>query len=110
LEGVQRLVASLAKDALAEYPTLSSVQLDDHFAIPLALVPPNSTATIVQEFTEAAIHISSLVQSSDRFSLSPATLDFALSNYAVDWADWAKRGLFSTFYPQMCGREYSCAQ
>ncbi len=90
-------------DALVQYPALSSVQLDDHFAIPLALVPQNSSATIVQEFTDAAVKVSSLVQSFDRFSLSPAPIDFALSQYAVDWVAWAELRLFSTFFPQMCG-------
>ena len=103
LEGVQNFVANLAIDALAQYAALSSVQLDDHFAIPLALalIPQNNSSTIVQEFTEAAIKVSSLVENTERFSLSPASIDFALSNYAVDWIDWAKRRLFGTFYPQM---------
>jgi hypothetical protein len=107
LEGVQNFVANLAIDALAQYPALSSVQLDDHFAIPLALIPQNSSSAIVQEFTEAAIKVSSLVENTERFSLSPASIDFALSNYAVDWIDWAKRRLFGTFYPQMYGSDIS---
>ena len=43
----------------------------------------NAGSTIVQEFTEAAIKVSSLVENTERFSLSPASIDFALSNYAV---------------------------
>jgi uncharacterized lipoprotein YddW (UPF0748 family) len=104
LDGVQSFIANLSKDALQQYPSLSSVQLDDHFAIPVALIPPNASATVVQELTRAAIQVTSSVQNFGRFSLSPATLDFALSHYAVDWLDWADQRLFSTFYPQMYGR------
>jgi uncharacterized lipoprotein YddW (UPF0748 family) len=41
------------------------------------------------------------VQNPGRFSLSPATIDFALNNYAVDWVNWAQLRLFSKFYPQL---------
>ncbi len=96
-------MANLSKDALVRHPSLSSVQLDDHFAIPVALVPHVATATIVKAFTNAAMNVTSYVQNFGRFSLSPATLDFALSLYAVDWLDWANQSLFSAFYPQMYG-------
>ena len=103
MEGVQSFIANLSKDALSQYPSLSSVQLDDHFAIPMALLPPSSNASlVVEEFTDAATKVSLLVKNPSRFSLAPATLDFALSGYAVDWLNWAELNLFSTFYPQMC--------
>jgi uncharacterized lipoprotein YddW (UPF0748 family) len=102
LGDVQSFIANLSKDALVRYPSLSSVQLDDHFAIPVALVPSTEISTIVEEFTNAAIRVTSSVQRFGRFSLSPATLDFALNMYAVDWLHWANQSLFSAFYPQMC--------
>ena len=102
MDGVQNFIANLSKDALVHYPSIYSVQLDDHFAIPLVFFPQNSSATIVAELTRAAAKVSSSVQSTGRLSISPASLDFALSNYAVDWLSWAKLHLFSTFYPQMC--------
>jgi uncharacterized lipoprotein YddW (UPF0748 family) len=102
MEGVQRFIANLSRDALFQYPSLSSVQLDDHFAIPMALLPQTSNASVVvEEFTEAASKVSFLVQDPSRLSLSPASLDFALSLYAVDWLNWAELHLFSAFYPQM---------
>ena len=99
---MQNLIANLAKDALQNYPALASVQLDDHFAIPLALLPQNSSAAVVAQLTQAATTVSSSVQANGRLTLSPASIDFALNNYAVDWLSWAKLSLFSTFYPQMC--------
>jgi uncharacterized lipoprotein YddW (UPF0748 family) len=103
-------LAGILADAWIGYSTLglAAVQLDDHFASPAALpLSPNVTMVTVHDMNEAMRTVSLALQSLTcpfrcaKLTLSPAPLDFALTQYHVNWTVWLQQGWVSAVVPQL---------
>ena len=97
---VQSFLTGLITDAIKGYAGkgLVGVQLDDHFASPVALggsvAAMNSIARLVQRSIKNTSPASI-------FSLSPSPLDQALNSYSVDWNKWGTDSLYDEVIPQL---------
>jgi uncharacterized lipoprotein YddW (UPF0748 family) len=91
---VQQLLLGMLVDAQAGYGSsgLMGVQLDDHFAFPVALGGSAADMTSIMQTIHNGFHARF---PSSLFSLSPATVDMALQKYAVDWVSWMNADYFS---------------
>lgn len=101
-------LGKLMADAVAGYPDLAGVQLDDHFCLPVALA---GSSVAEAAMTNAAKRISTQLRGaldSGRkvLSLAPAPLDLARKKYGVNWQVWISSSdsappLFDELVPQL---------
>lgn len=110
-------LTNITVDAVRGYPNLAGVQLDDHFAQPVSLQPSSaSRSEQVLWMTNGAQALSNAVKTAIAetsshaiLSLSPTTLQQALSAFAVDWRAWAagESPLFNEIVPQLYRSSYA---
>jgi uncharacterized lipoprotein YddW (UPF0748 family) len=107
IEGVQKWLCGVIRDASDAHPDLASIQLDDHFALPASLV--GASIPNQQSMTTLAESLSTCAHAVD-LALSPATLSFAKSALNVDWALWLASPVsvpFGMYYPQIYRSTFS---
>jgi len=103
-------ISGIMIDAIKGYSKkgLKGVQLDDHFAQPIALggnINGMNNAMSVISNRVRQVCLDNQIKSV--LSLAPATLDFALQNYAVDWAKWGDNGWYDEVIPQLYRSDFS---
>jgi uncharacterized lipoprotein YddW (UPF0748 family) len=112
LKEVQDFLNGIISDALTNYASMGllGVQLDDHFAFPVALggskeVMDSMMKSIFQ--TVQTIRTTDFPQTEIILSLAPSTLSLSLDTYSVDWNLWGDQGLYDEVIPQLYRSDYS---
>lgn len=98
-------IVGIMNDAIDGYSLsgLKGVQLDDHFGSPVSL------GKSIASMNNAMSYVNKNLRNNSFLSLSPGTLDSALS-YNVDWNNWGKLGYFKEVIPQIYRSTYSSFQ
>lgn len=94
-------------DAQQSDPYLKGVQLDDHFGWPREFRGGSEAKmNFAAEFISNKFH--GLFKNDNKIlSLSPNVLRTAKFDYNNDWAQWAKKGYFTEFVPQLYRSDFS---
>lgn len=110
LSDVQGFLNGIIRDCLENYVDegLLGVQLDDHFAYPVAL---GGTKTVMDNLMKSVHNTvqdckANFPQSKILLSLAPSILSLSTDTYSVDWNSWGNQKLYDEVIPQLYRSDY----